>query len=809
MTGFYRFDATARRASGRWRRTRTPAVVALATLATLAALAPACRDRSPATTSERSVLPIVSIGSSIPLPGTPPFNTALSQRLKGAWEGRKSDYVPRTRHLMADGSPAYINRLFLESSPYLLQHAHNPVDWRPWGDEAFAEARARGRAGLLSIGYATCHWCHVMEEESFEDEEIARALNENYICIKIDREERPDVDAVYMTAVQALTGSGGWPMTVWLTPDREPFAGGTYFPPRDGDRGARVGLLSLLRERKRMYREQPARVMAAAADLAQKVREGLQASDRGAPSTDVSWRAPTQPLTSAAREYARRFDAVNGGLVGAPKFPSSLPVRFELRYYRRTGDVDALRMAVTTLERMAAGGIHDQVGGGFHRYSTDARWLVPHFEKMLYDNALLTVAYVEAFQVTGRQDFATIAREVLRYVERDMTSPEGAFYSATDADSLSPEGHLEEGRFFTWTPAEIEGAVGSEVAPLVVAYYGVTAPGDLDGRSVLSTPRGLEDVARDFHLAPERARAALDGAVEVLYTARSRRRAPQRDEKVLASWNGLMIGAYARASLALGNDRYGRIAARAADFVLTQMRDGPRLAHSLKDGRRGSLGYLDDYAFTIAGLLDLYEATSDPHWLKEAAILDAVLRDDFEDKGGGYLLTPSGAEALLAREKPAYDGAEPCGNSVATLDLLRLSELTTRDQYRARAERALRAFADGLERAPTALSEMLLALDFATDRAKEIVLVAPSSPAETGPLLARVRATYLPNRVLTRVVAGAEAQTRTDLEPIVAGKIAIGGRATGYVCEARACKLPTTDPEVFARQLRDVFPLPK
>ncbi len=440
---------------------------------------------------------------------------------------------------------------------------------------------------------------------------------------------------------------------------------------------------------------------------------------------------------------------MNGGLLGAPKFPSSLPVRFELRYYRRTGDAGALRMAVTTLERMAAGGIHDQVGGGFHRYSTDSRWLAPHFEKMLYDNALLAVAYVEAFQVTGRRDFAGAAREILRYVERDMTSPEGAFYSAMDADSLSPEGHLEEGRFFTWTPSEIEVAVGGEAAPLVATYYGVTAAGNLDGRSVLSTPRGLAEVARDFRLPMERARATINGAVDALYAARSKRHPPLRDEKVLASWNGLMIGAYARASLALGDDRYSRIAARAADVLLTQMRDGPRLVHSLKDGRRGSLGYLDDYAFTIAGLLDLYEATSDPRWLREAVGLDAVLRADFEDKGGGYLLTPSGAEALLAREKPGYDGAEPSGNSVAALDLLRLAELTSRDEYRARAERSLRAFADRLERAPTALSEMLLALDF------------------------------------------------------------IGGHATGYVCEARSCKLPTTDPEAFATQLREVSFLPK
>jgi uncharacterized protein YyaL (SSP411 family) len=775
------------------------------------AFAGACTSQSSAGHSGPTPVQVTPDDPFRGLPGGPAFDADLSERLKRAWDARAPDYAPNTRHLRPDGSPKYVNRLFLESSPYLLQHAHNPVNWFPWGNEAFETARRLGRPVLLSVGYSTCHWCHVMEEESFEDEEIGRAINENYVAIKVDREERPDIDGIYMAAVQALTGGGGWPMTVWLTPNRQPFAGGTYIPARDGDRGAQVGLLSLLRQRAALYREQPARVEAAAAELTRRVREGLQSADHEPLlSADASWRPPTQPLVAAARDYAQRFDETNGGLRGAPKFPSSLPVRFELRYYRRTGDPGAVRSAVTTLERMAAGGIHDQIGGGFHRYSTDARWLVPHFEKMLYDNALLTVAYVEAFQVTGRQDFAQIAREILHYVERDMTSPEGAFYSATDADSVSPEGHREEGRFFTWTSSEIDVAVGHERAPLVAAYYGVTAPGNLDGRSVLSTPRSLEDVAHDFHLTPERARATLDGAVEALFAARSKRRPPRRDEKVLASWNGLMISAFARASLALADDRYAGIAARAADFVLTQMRDGPRLSHTFKDGHRSSAGFLDDYAFLVAGLLDLHEATSDPRGLKEAIALDAVLRDEFEGRsGGGYLLTSSRAEPLLAREKPDYDGAEPSGNSVAALDLLRLSEFTGRDEYRARAERTLRAFEDRLEREPTALSEMLLALDFATDRAKEVVIVAPDSAAEAEPLLARLRRTFVPNRVLTLVVAGEDGGAHAGLEPIVAGKVALGGRATGYVCEAQACKLPTTNPEVFAGELREVFPLPR
>jgi uncharacterized protein len=781
---------------------------ASASLSLLIALAGGCRSRPSAPTSDRPPAQAAPAGSFTGMPGAPAFDANLSSRLRGAWDARPPGYLPRTRHLLSDGSPRYVNRLFLESSPYLLQHAHNPVNWFPWGNEAFETARRLGRPVLLSIGYSTCHWCHVMEEESFEDEEVARAINESYIPIKVDREERPDIDGIYMAAVQALTGSGGWPMTVWLTPDRQPFAGGTYFPPRDGDRGARKGLLSLLRERKALYDVQPDRALAAAANLAKRVRDGLEPEDQTASSTAPSGLPSTDTLAAAAHEYEARFDSANGGLLGAPKFPSSLPIRFLLRYHRRSGDAASLRMTVVTLEKMAAGGMHDQVGGGFHRYSTDAMWLVPHFEKMLYDNALLAVTYIEAYQATGREDFARIAREILRYVERDMTSPEGAFYSATDADSRGPGGHLEEGRFFTWTPAEIEAAVGRERSGLVEAYFGVTAAGNFDGRTVLSTPRPLAEVAREFKLTPDLARAAIGEAIDGLYEVRSQRPPPLRDEKVLASWNGLMIGAYARAAFVFHDPTYARVAERASDFALTRMRDGSQLSHSLKDGHRSSVGYLDDYAFLIAGLLDLYEATSNLRWLKEAIGLDAVLRDGFEDKSaGGYFLTPSSAEVLLAREKPGYDGAEPCGNSVAALDLLRLYEFTMRDEYRTRAARTLRVFDDRLARAPSALSEMLLAVDFATDRAKEIVVVAPSSAEDAEPLVAKLRTTYLPNRTFTLVVAGTDARERADLEPVVEGKGPRGGRATGYVCEAQSCKLPTTDPDVFAVQLREVFPI--
>jgi len=687
--------------------------------------------------------------------------------------------------------------LFLESSPYLLQHAHNPVDWYPWGDEAFEAARRLGRPVVLSVGYSTCHWCHVMEEESFDDEEVARFINENYVIIKVDREERPDIDAVYMSAVQALTGGGGWPMTVWLTPDRKPFFGGTYFPARDGDRGARVGFLTLLRQLKASYGAQRDKITGASARLSEAIRRNL------APEPGAKALPDASVLEAAASYYRSRYDSTHGGLLGAPKFPSTLPVRFLLRYHRRARDPEALHMAAQTLEKMAGGGVYDHVGGGFHRYSTDERWLIPHFEKMLYDNALLAMAYLEGYQATGRADFVRVAREILRYVERDMTSPEGAFYSASDADSLAPNGEREEGSFFTWTPDAIRAALGGERARVVVAYYGVTAGGNFEGRSILHVPRVLADVARSLGLAPERVRALVEESKDALYLARGKRPHPLRDEKILAAWNGLMIGAHARAALVLADERYAQRATRAAEFVLTRMRRDGRLFRSYKDGKARHDAYLDDYAFLIAGLLDIYEATGESRWLQEALSLDATLEKLFEDEQhGGYFMTSKDHESLLAREKPAYDGAEPSGNSVQALNLLRLHELTTQDRYRVRAERLLRAFGARLTEAPAALSEMLLAADFHLDTPKEVVIVAPTSRKDAEPLLAKLRSTFLPNRVLAVAVQGGDIAGQSRLVPLLQGKAVREGRATGYVCEERVCRLPTSNPEVFARLLR-------
>ncbi|MFQ5666029.1 MAG: thioredoxin domain-containing protein, partial [Candidatus Binatia bacterium] len=688
------------------------------------------------------------------------------------------------------------------SSPYLLQHAHNPVNWYPWGSEAFETAKKLGRPVLLSVGYSTCHWCHVMEEESFEDLEIARYLNENYVAIKVDREERPDIDAVYMSAVQTLTGRGGWPMTVWLTPARKPFYGGTYFPARDGDRGARIGFLSLLKRLKAAYDKQPGKVAQSAARLAKKIRESLASPGAAAGLPDA------RVLRVAADFYRRNFDASYGGMRRAPKFPSNLPVRFLLRYHRRTGDEQSLAMATLTLEKMAAGGIYDHVGGGFHRYSTDARWLVPHFEKMLYDNALLALAYLEAYQVTARQDFAEVTRQILRYVRRDMTSPQGAFYSATDADSLTPDGHRREGWFFTWTPDEIVKTLGTQRAHMVAAYYAVTPSGNFEGRNILHTPRPVEAVAAELKMTSQKLRAVIEESNDRLYAARAKRPPPLRDEKILAAWNGLMISAYARAALTFGERRYADQAARAATFVLTAMRKDGRLLRSYKDGHAQHDGYLDDYAFMTAGLLDLYEATGSPRWLKHAIALDKVLEAHFEDnKAGGFFMTSDDHEKLLAREKPGYDGAEPSGNSVHALNLLRLHEFTTDDRYRVRAERTLRAFGHVLQRAPAALSAMLQAVDYYLDTPKEIVIVTPQSRREADPFLAQLRTTFLPNRILVVVTAGRQLASQAKLVPLLESKIARGGKATAYVCEQRVCALPTTSPAVFAEQISSVHRL--
>jgi uncharacterized protein YyaL (SSP411 family) len=724
-----------------------------------------------------------------PLPGAIPFTGELPGKFQKIRKQRGKDYHPRTRHLRPDGWAVYTNRLFLQSSPYLLQHAHNPVNWFPWGDEAFELARRLNRPVLVSIGYSTCHWCHVMEDESFEDEEIARYLNENFIAVKVDREERPDLDGICMNAVQALTGKGGWPLNVWMTPDRKPFYGGTYFAPND--------FMGVLKSVKDAYVSRPEEIAESSRKLVQTVQYAMSAeSGVGLP--------PAVVMDKAALVYRGRFDKDHGGETGAPKFPNSLPVRFLLRYQQRTGKAESRDMAELSLKKMAAGGIYDQVGGGFHRYSTDDQWLIPHFEKMLYDNALLAVSYLEGYQATGNADFARITREILRYLERDMSSPDGAFYTASDADSTAPDGQREEGYFFSWTPKEVEQALGKERAKVCNAYYGVIEGGNFQGRNILNAVVSPAAVAKSFNIPEVTVKAIIDDSRELLYRERDRRPHPSRDKKIVTAWNVLAISAYARAGLILADEHYVARAVKTARFVLQNCSGKGGLSRSYQEGKSWGSAYLDDYAFLIGALIDLFEVTGDGHWLETAVKLDEVLEKHFEDgKNGGYYMTGDDQENLLMRGKPSYDDALPSGNSVQVMNLLRLAQLTAKESYRKRAEKTLQFFSGNLSSEPDAFSDMLLAVDYYHDAAKEVVIVAPKGNKEAASSLVNAfRSHFLPNRIFIVVAEGDELMAMGKQIPFLADKKALKGRATAYFCENKSCRLPTNDPEVFAEQMR-------
>lgn len=731
-----------------------------------------------------------------PLPGARERDPDLVRRLRDAVE-RETGEKPRTRHVRADGTARFTNRLILERSPYLRQHAHNPVDWHPWGDEAFARAKTERKLILLSIGYSTCHWCHVMEEESFEDEAIATRLNADYVAIKVDREERPDVDGTYLQAVALLTGGGGWPMTVWLTPDRDVFFAGTYFPPRDGERGARRGFLTLLERWAEHHRR----------DSASLLTEGRMLTARVHALADVS-AADAVPgravLDAAFARYRAAFDREHGGFGRAPKFPMPATLEFLLRYHRRTGEPDALAMVDRTLAAMAAGGVRDQLGGGFHRYATDAAWQVPHFEKMLYDNAQLASVYLAGWQATGRAELADVARATLDDLLRNLRADGGAFRTAIDADD--PGG---EGAYYTWTPAEIDAALPADLAALVRDYYGVVPAGNFDGRTVLHVARA--DAGAAALLAPPELALMLADARERLRTVRATRPAPLVDGKVLASWNGLAISAFARVGAALQEPRYVEAARAAAVFVLDQMRVDGRLHRVYADGAAAQPAFLDDYAFLAAGLLDLYEATFDLRWLDEAERLHAALAEDFWDPSqGGYFETGRDRDPALPRGKPADDGALPSGNAVAAENLVRLATLRDDEPARTRAVGCIRALGRQLEAAPTSAPRLLGVLEALLDRAREIVIVEPQEGGgETAAALRRVVATrYLPNRALAFVRNGAALESARRALPFVGEKTTLDGRATAYVCERGRCLAPTSDPETLGRQLAVAHPLP-
>jgi uncharacterized protein len=678
------------------------------------------------------------------------------------------------------------NRLANETSPYLLQHKDNPVDWYPWGEEALKRAREEDKPILLSVGYSACHWCHVMERESFEDEATARIMNEHFVNIKVDREERPDIDSIYMSAVQAMTRHGGWPMTVLLTPDGAPFYGGTYFPPvpSRGMPSFQQVLLSLADA----YENRRDEVLRSA----ESVREYLQTTTGAAlPQTAVGDELLDRAAESLMSELDRRF----GGFGGAPKFPQAMNLEVLLRHHHRTGDRAALSGVEDTLRAMANGGIYDQLGGGFARYSVDQYWLVPHFEKMLYDNALLSRLYLEAYQATGEEFYKRIAEETLDYVVRDMTSPEGGFYSAEDADS---EG--EEGKFYVWMPEEMRGELNAEEATIAERYWDVTARGNFEGKNILYVPRPPEAVAAEFGISPEELWERVKEIRSKLFAARERRVRPGRDEKILAAWNGLMLRSFALAARVLQREDYREVAERNAAFLLDELRVDGRLRRSYKDGRARFNGYLEDHAMVADGLVALYEATFQTRWLVEAASLaDAVLDLFWDEEGELFYDTPADHEELVTRPRDVYDNAAPSGTSVATDVLLRLSLLLDRDDYRARAEAVLDSLSGGMERLPGAFGRLLAALDFHLSRPREVVIVGDLSSPDTQALVDIVYARYLPNKV----VAGRapEDEEAAGFLPLLAERPTRDGRPTAYVCEGYACKNPTTDPEELAGQL--------
>jgi uncharacterized protein YyaL (SSP411 family)/aryl-alcohol dehydrogenase-like predicted oxidoreductase len=677
------------------------------------------------------------------------------------------------------------NRLIAATSPYLLQHAHNPVDWYPWGEEALARARVEDKPILLSIGYSACHWCHVMERESFEDPATAALMNESFVPVKVDREERPDLDDIYMSATLAMNqGQGGWPMTVFVTPDQEPFFAGTYFPPED--RYGRPGFKTLLAKIADLWKTDRVGLKAQAAEVVRYLREGA----RPAPGAAVG----ESELRTALAQFKRDFDDRWGGFGHAPKFPPATGLGLLLRCHRRFGDHDALGMVRLTLDRMARGGMYDQVAGGFSRYSVDERWLVPHFEKMLYDNALLARAYLEGFQATADPYHQQIAAEVLDYVLREMTSPEGGFYSATDADS---EG--EEGKFFVWTPEEIREAVGDpEEARRFCAYYDITSRGNFEGKSIPNVPRPLADVAAELGAMPAELEASLATARAKVYKARLRRVPPALDDKVLTAWNGLMLGALAEGYRVLGDPRYRDAARKAADFLLGTLQDGEgRLLRTWREGKAHLPAYLEDYAYLAEGLLDLYEAGAPRRYLDEAARLARHIVEDFAAEDGGFYSTARGHESLVVRPREGHDGATPAANGTAAHVLARLSFHLDRPDLREEALRAVRAYGKTIQRQPRAFAKTLCAVDLLLDGPVELALLgAPGDPGLEA-LRREIGRHPLPNRI---VAHGDPSEGATAL-PLLAGKGLVEGRAALYVCRDFACGRPVTDPEQVADAL--------
>jgi hypothetical protein len=690
-------------------------------------------------------------------------------------------------------SAPYDNRLARETSPYLLQHAHNPVDWYPWGKEALARAKSEDKPILLSVGYAACHWCHVMERESFEDPGIASLMNAGFVCIKVDREERPDIDEIYMAATLALNGHGGWPMTVFLTPEQEPFFAGTYFPPES--RGGLIGFRVLLGRITDLWRKERPKLTSQAAELTAHLRARVTVESASELSLEL--------VEAALAELRDSFDPVYGGFGGAPKFPPAATLSLLLRAHRRTGEAELLEMARTTLDGMKNGGIYDQLGGGFARYSTDERWLVPHFEKMLYDNAQLASVYLEAYQVTDSAEYARVASETLDYVIREMQAPEGGYYSSTDADS---EG--EEGKFFVFTPAEVHGVLEPRLAHLFCSYFDVTPMGNWEGRSVLNTPRPLDEIAGAAGVALADAKGLLAVARQRMYEARRLRVPPLLDDKILTSWNGLMIGAMAEGARVLGHDRYFRSAERAARFVLSVLRrPDSGLYRTARAGRAQLDAYLEDYAFLADGLITLYEAAgrgegeSDPsEFLLAARTLAERLTLDFGSEDGSFHATAHAHEALLLRPKEGHDGALPSANAIAARALSRLGQHFGRSDWTELAQQALEAYGKSVARAPRAFASTLNVLERLHEKPLEIVAVGTPGDPGLRTLLAETAKLYLPNATWASVWP--ERPTSTKALPLTRGKALVDGSPALYLCRNFSCQAPIIDPRTVLGELR-------
>ena len=712
----------------------------------------------------------------------------------------------------------YTNRLINEKSPYLLQHAHNPVDWYPWGKEAFEKAKKENKPIFLSIGYSTCHWCHVMEEESFSNPEIAKIMNKYFVSIKVDREERPDIDNIYMSAVTAMTGSGGWPLTVFLTPDKKPFYGGTYFPPED--KWGRPGLKNVLLSIADAWKNRRDEILRSGESLIETIQQ--QTLSRSKKTSTLN----EETLQKAYTQFSRRFDSRYGGFGKAPKFPMGHSLSFLLRYGKRTDESRALEIVEKTLTSMAKGGMYDHIGGGFHRYSTDGQWRVPHFEKMLYDQAILSKTYLEAYQATGKEEYAETAREIFEYILRDMTDPLGGFYSAEDADSLPAEAAAQadavdpkyhhkkkEGAFYVWSKKEILNTLGKEEGEIFSYYFGVEPQGnalkdphgEFKGKNILYIAHSLEETASRFKKSPIEIEKILKSAKEKLFPARSKKPRPHLDDKILTDWNGLMISSLAFGSRVLNEPRYRAAAEKSAQFILKNLfsEDG-RLLHRYREGESAIPGMIEDYAFFIHGLFDLYQATFNPEYLKEAKRLThEMLRLFWDEKDAGFFFTAHDAEKLLVRQKEIYDGAIPSGNSVAALDLIRLGRLTMEKEFEAKARALFKAFSNKISQMPSGYPQMFIALDFAIGPSKEIVIVGEREAKDTKEMIRIIYERFIPNKVVAfRPPQKKEALGIVHLVPFLKEQLPLEGKATAYVCENYVCKLPVTTIEELQKLIK-------